>query len=185
MPKTPGEMIEAVLRNLEKNTGRTQREWEALLAKSAVVGDRAQYEWLRQKHGLGHVAAKVLSGQLKPYDAPSELVDAQYSGERKKLRPIYEALLAAARKLGPDVKPMPCKTYVPLHRTKTFALIKPTTAARVDLGLCLPKKTRPAGRLAAAKNLGSDRVTHKIELSSPRDVDAEVLSWLKQAYEIA
>jgi hypothetical protein len=178
-------MIEAVLRNLEKNTGKTQAEWEALLAGSGVVGDRAQYEWLRQKHGLGHVAAKVLSGQLKPYDAPDALVDAQYSGERKKLRPIYDAVLKAARKLGGDVKSLPCKTYVPLHRTKTFALIKPTTATRVELGLVLPRRIKAAGRLAPAKNLGSDRITHKIQLSSPKDVDAEVLSWLKQAYERA
>ena len=31
MPKTPAEMIEAVTRNLPKNTGKTADEWKALL----------------------------------------------------------------------------------------------------------------------------------------------------------
>src|SRR4051812_21144160 len=172
MPKTPAEMIEAVTRNLPKNTGKTADEWKALLAKKGPKGGdgKAQYAWLRAE-GLGHVAAKILSGGLAPYQDPDKLVDAQYGGAKKELRPIYEAVLKAAKKLGKDVVARPCKTYVPLHRNKTFAVVK-VERARVDVGFCLGRSVKPAGRLAVAKHLGSDRVTHKIELASTKDVDA-------------
>ena len=182
MPKTPAEMIEAVTRNLQKNTGKSADQWRALLAKKGPKRDeKAQYAWLRAA-GLGHVAARILSGGLKPYDAPDELVDAQYAGAKRSLRPIYDAVVKAARKLGRDVTAKPCKTYVPLHRGKTFAVVKPERA-RVDVGLCLDKSVEPAGRLTRAKHLGSDRVTHKIELTSPAEVDATLTRWLKSAYD--
>lgn len=185
MPKTPAQMIEAVTRNLEKNTGKTAEAWTALLEKSGPKGgdEKAQYQWLREQ-GLGHVAAKIVSGGLKPYAEPAKLVDAQYAGDKKALRPIYDAVLKAAKKLGKDVVEQPCKTYVPLHRAKTFAVIK-AERARVDVGFCLDKTVKPAGRLDVAKHLGSDRVTHKIALSSAKDVDAEVVRWLKAAYDEA
>lgn len=184
MPKTPAEMIEAVTRNLQKNTGKTAAEWRALLAKKGPKTDeKAQYAWLRAQ-GLGHVAAKILSGGLAPYASPDKLVAAQYTGAKQSLRPIYDAVVKAAHKLGTDVTAKPCKTYVPLHRSKTFAIIKPERT-RVDVGLCLPKSVKPSGRLTVAKHLGSDRVTHKIALKSPKDVDADLTRWLRAAYDQA
>jgi uncharacterized protein DUF5655 len=185
MALTPAQMVEAVTRNMQKNTGKTADEWRALLKKSGPKGgdEKAKYAWFREQ-GVGHVAAKVLSGGLEPYQNPGKLVDAQYAGAKKELRPIYEAVLKAAKKLGKDVVERPCKTYVPLHRSKTFAVVKPERT-RVDIGFCLDKSVKSAGRLTVAKHLGSDRVTHKIELSSPKDIDSEVVRWLKAAYEQA
>ena len=51
MAKTPAEMIEAVLRNLEKNTGKTEAEWRAVLKKDGPREQKAQYEFLRRKAG--------------------------------------------------------------------------------------------------------------------------------------
>ena len=52
----------------------------------------------------------------------------------------------------------------------------------MDLGLALGE-TEPEGRLEAGKVQGtSERITHKIALESPQDVNAEVLRWLKRAY---
>ena len=181
MAMTPAQMVEAVTRNMEKNTGKTAAEWTKILKKSGPKDPEAQYKWLREKHRLGHVAAKVLSGQLKAYEDPDALVDAQYSGKAKALRPLYEAVLAAAKKLGKDVSWQPCKTYVPIHRKNTFAVVKPG-AGRVDVGLVLPG-VKENDRLKKAKNLGSDRITHKIELRTRKDLDAEFRRWLKAAYD--
>jgi hypothetical protein len=185
MPKTPAQMIEAVTRNLEKNTGKTVDGWTALLKSKGPKDsdEKTQYAWLRQ-NGLGHVAAKIVSGGMKPYAAPDQLVDAPYAGAKQVLRPIYDAVLKAAKKLGKDVVEQPCKTYVPLHRGKTFAVVK-AERARVDVGFCLDRQVKPAGRLGVAKHLGSDRVTHKIALTSAKDVDGEVVRWLKAAYDAA
>src|SRR5205809_840404 len=125
MAMTPAQMVEAVTRNLQKNTGKTAAEWEALLKKDGPDDPKAQYQWLREKHRLGHVAAKILSGQLKAYEDTDALVDKQYSGKNAPLRPLYEAVVTAAKKLGKDVTVRPCKTYVPIHRASTFAVVKP------------------------------------------------------------
>ena len=185
MPLTPAQMIEAVTRNMKKNTGKTADEWTALLKKTGPkhADEKTKYAWFRAA-GVPHVAARVLSGALEQYDAPDKLVAAQYSGAKKSLRPIYDAVLKTARKLGKDVVPRPCKTYVPLHRSKTFAIIKPERS-HVAVGLCLDKSTKPSGRLTAAKNLGSDRVTHKLTVASPNDVNAELTRWLRTAYDLA
>jgi hypothetical protein len=184
MPLTPAQMIEAVSRNLPKNTGKTIDEWRALLKKSGPKsGEKEQYKWLRGQ-GLPHVASLILSGQLDKYEAPDALVDAQYAGDKAPLRKIYEALIAAAKKLGKDVTVQPCKTYVPLSRGKQFAVVK-AERGRVDLGLLLDEKIKPAGRLVSAKRVGTDRAKHKIELTSAKDVDAEVKRWLKAAYDRA
>jgi hypothetical protein len=70
----------------------------------------------------------------------------------------------------------------PKQRKRQFGAIQPSTADRVDLGLVLPG-VKAQGRLEATANVGGGRVTHRIALRSPREVDAEVRRWLKEAYD--
>jgi len=63
---------------------------------------------------------------------------------------------------------------------RTFAVVKPTTKSRVDLGLRLDT-TQPEGRLEPAKNLG--QATVRIRLTTPDEVDDEVRNWLTRAYD--
>jgi hypothetical protein len=113
-------------------------------------------------------------------------VEEQYAGPKEKLRPTYEQLLTLAKSLGPDVNACPGKTIVPLYRNHVFAQIKPTTKSRMDLGLALaghkgkiPKRVIDTGGLAK-----KDRITHRIEIKSGKDVDDEVKKWLNTAYEL-
>jgi hypothetical protein len=113
-----------------------------------------------------------------------EFVEKMYSGLKEALRPIFEELLALGRSLGKDVKVCPCQTMVPLYCKHVFAQIKPTTRTRIDLGLALkdskvPKRVIDTGGLAK-----KDRITHRIEITSVKDIDAEVKKWLKVAYEM-
>jgi len=75
----------------------------------------------------------------------------------------------------------PCKTYVALRRKRQFAIVKPTTKTRVDLGFTL-SDVKPQGRLEAAGKIGSDRISHLIKIESLKDIDAEVKRWLTEAY---
>jgi hypothetical protein len=52
--------------------------------------------------------------------------------------------------------------------------------SRVDLGLRL-ERGRPTGRLLAARDLGA--ATVRIPLTRPGEVDAEVVGWLRRAYQ--
>jgi len=100
--------------------------------------------------------------------------------------PVFEQLLALGKALGPDVKACPSKTMVPLYRNHVFAQIKPTTNTRIDFGLCftaysgrLPKRLIDTGGLAT-----KDRITHRIEVSSPDQIDDDLKKWLRAAYDL-
>ena len=70
------------------------------------------------------------------------MVETQYGGPKSELRPIYEALVKAMSKFGPDVETAPKKAYVSFRRSKQFAIVQPSTKTRVDVGINL--KGQPA-----------------------------------------
>jgi hypothetical protein len=81
------------------------------------------------------------------------------------------------------VEVAPKKANVSLRRAKQFALIQPSTSARLDLGLIL--KGRPAqGRLEASGSFNA-MFTHRVKLSGPADIDDELMGWLREAYNDA
>ena len=108
-----------------------------------------------------------------------ELLAGQYS-DRPQLRPVLDAVLAALSALGP-VTVQARKTCVSLSTPRRVsAVVQPTTKSRVDLGLRLEHEGT-GGRLLAARDLGA--ATVRIPLTRPGDVDAEVLGWLRRAYQ--
>jgi hypothetical protein len=188
MPMSPRDMMDAIERNLPARTGRTLAQWAALVKKEGPAERKERTAWLRREHGLGGATAMLVAhaaegrSPLQDYEDADALVAAMYSGKRAALRETHEAALAAARRLGKDVQPSARKTYVSLVRRRQFAALQPSAADRVDLGLVLPG-VKPQGRLDATKTVGGGRVTHRIALRSPRDVDAVVKKWLREAYE--
>ena len=120
---------------------------------------------------------------LRYLPAADDLVARQYSGKKEGLRPIYDALIKAVTALGKDVEVAPKKAYVSLRRSKQFALIQPSTATRVDVGINL-KGEPPAERLEAAGSFNA-MVSHRVRVTSVKDVNAQLKGWLKKAYQSA
>lgn len=178
----------AIERNLPARTGKTLAEWATLVKRGGPKDRKDRVAWLRREHGLGGTTAMLVAYAAegrRPVDDYSDaeaLVAAMYAGRKAALRPVHEAALAAARRLGKDVTPSARKTYVSLVRKRQFGTLQPSTAERVDLGLVLPG-VRAQGRLEKTTSVGGGRVTHRIALHSPGDVDAEVRRWLKEAYD--
>ena len=69
-----------------------------------------------------------------------------------------------------------------MRGTKKFAIVQ-TSGERLDLGIKL-KGVPPTERLEAAGSWNA-MVTHRVRISDPKQLDAEVLAWLKQAYDAA
>jgi hypothetical protein len=110
-------------------------------------------------------------------------VEGMFTGGKANLRPLYDALLKLGLKIGKDAKACPCKTIVPLYRNHVFAQIKPTTQTRIDMGFALGDM-KPTGRLIDTGGFAKkDRITHRIPITSPADIDDEVKHWLKVAYD--
>jgi Domain of unknown function (DUF5655)/Domain of unknown function (DUF4287) len=191
----PGlKMVESSKRTLKERTGRSVEEWVALTLKDGPAGARPRRVWLKSTHRLTTNYAKWI-GDLASGEGLADLdpgvylktaeryVDEMYAGKRAGLRPIYDTLLKQALALGKDVKACPGKTIVPLFREHVFAQIKPSTNTRIDLGFALGD-TRAGGRLIDTGGLAKrDRITHRIEISTIEDVDAEAMRWLRKAYE--
>lgn len=187
-------MYQSSLAALKQKTGRSLEEWIKFVNKEGPATEKERRAWLKEKHGMGMnyawwIAEQSLGkgddGSPETYLKNAETyVEKMYSGGKEALRPIFDELLVLGRSMGSDVKVCPCQTMVPLYRNHVFAQIKPTTRARIDLGLAL-KDTKVPKRLIDTGGLAKkDRITHRIEITSVKDIDAEVKKWLRTAYDM-
>jgi hypothetical protein len=187
-------MTQKWIAELKQKTGRSLDEWLRLIKKSGPKDEKARRDWLKTEHGLGSNYASWLAqraeGKGSEIEDPDEYlkaaeryVEGMFSGSKAGLLPIYDQLLKTGLKIGKDVKACPCQTIVPLYRNHVFAQIKPTTTKRIDIGFALGD-LKPTGRLIDTGGFAKkDRITHRIPLESPTDIDDEVKHWLKVAYE--
>jgi hypothetical protein len=187
-------MVQNWVATLKDKTGRTLDEWVALVKKSGPKTEDERRAWLKTVHGLGMNRAWGIAEHAEPngsdfatpeaYLAAAErYVESMFSGPKAALLPLYDELLRLGLGIGKDAKACPCRTMVPLYRHHVFAQIKPATQTRIDLGFALGAR-KPEGRLIDTGGYAKkDRITHRIPISSIKDIDGEVKKWLKTAYE--
>lgn len=188
-------MVQKAIHDLPAKTGRSLDSWLKFIKKSGPKTEKERREWLKTEHGLGTNYAGWLAeraegkggedGDPEAYLRAAEgYVEKMFAGPKQSLRPIYDALLKLGLGLGEDVKACPCQTIVPLYRKHVFAQIKPTTQTRIDMGFAL-KDMKATGRLIETGGFAKkDRITHRIPITSVKDIDDEVKNWLKHAYEL-
>ncbi len=189
MSKSTDDAIASMIANLKQKTGKSLEAWVkvALASKNARHGEIVAY--LKTEHGLGHGYANLVAQTALAAasgEAPVEgdaLVEAQYAGAKSGLRPIYDALVAAVSKFGGDVELAPKKVYVSLRRSKQFAIIQPSTATRVDVGINL--KGAPATPRLEKSGSFNAMVSHRVRVAAKGEVDAELVGWLRKAYDAA
>jgi len=166
-------------------TGATVLEWSERVRASGADNDEAELRvWLTQQKITGYAQQLLVMERFGYPDFlitnADELIDAQYSG-REHLRPVLDRILAATDALG-DGWIQARQGYVSLFTPRrTFAVVRPSTKKRVDLGLRLHDRV-PSGRLEAAKRLGNEAINIRVGLRSVDDVDEEVIDLLKAAY---
>jgi hypothetical protein len=187
-------MTQKWITELKDKTGRSLDEWLSLIKKKGPKDEQERREWLKTEHGLGTNSAWWLaeraegkgteSGDPDAYLKAAEgYVENMFAGSKAGLRPIYDALLKLGLGIGKEAKACPCQTIVPLYRNHVFAQIKPTTRTRIDFGFALGD-LKGAGRLIETGGFAKkDRITHRIEITSLKDIDSEVKHWLKAAYD--
>ena len=180
---------------LKAKTGRSLAEWIKFIRKEGPPTEQARRDWLKQEHGLGTNSAGWLAeqsvGKGKETSDPDaylqaaeKYVEEMFAGKKEHLRPICEALLKLGLAMGKDTKACPCQTIVPLYRNHVFAQIKPTTRTRIDFGLALGDTKKTPKRLIDTGGFAKkDRITHRFEITSLKDIDDEVKKWLKVAYD--
>jgi hypothetical protein len=94
---------------------------------------------------------------------------------------IYEKLIAELQKFG-ALKIEPKKTSIHLGNRFGFAGVY-TRKDYINLEVHLDYKLT-SKRVLKVEQASANRFHHTIKLSSPKDIDKELLIWLKKAYEL-
>ena len=179
----PDEAIRTQIRNIETSSGRSMDEWMVLVGASGLTKHGEIVAWLKSQQGLSHGNAnRVALTALRGPEAPQgdSVIEAIYAGPKAALRPFHDEVVGLVRGFGPDVELAPKQTYVSLRRAKQFSTVGPASGGRLEIGLNL-KGMEPAGRLEATTGM----CTHRVRLADPSELDAEMVAWLRDAYERA
>ncbi len=185
--------LKAYLDNIKTQTGKTPQDFRVLAEKKGFVRDGALrpdiktgqiVAWLKDDYGLGrgHAMAIVLTLQSagQPRPPRDEQVAKLFTGSKARWRKPYDELLEKIDRFGPGISVAPTNTYISILRQgKKFAIVN-VTADRLDIGIKL-KGRNTTDRFEAAGTWNS-MVTHRVRISDPGQIDAQVLAWLKQAY---
>src|SRR3954447_1262051 len=168
-------MMSAVTDSLAERTGHSLQEWVGLVRGWGVdpLDQNAVRRWLKDVHGVkqnSQWAIADAAARAAGWERPTveQYVDGQYIGARAGLRPVFDAVRAAAEALGDDVVLEGRGTYTPFVRKRQFAAATPATASRLNLGLGFVAPP-PADRLQPAAAPG--QATHKVTLTTADDVD--------------
>ena len=184
-PRSWQEMREQEIRWLIERTGDGLETWNARVHDSGKKDEASLRAWLSDKGVTGYPAMLLVMERFGYPDylqtSADDLIENQYA-DRPGTRPIYDAFLALLPEVG-EIEVQARKTYVAfLTPKRTFSALVPATRTRSDLGLRLPVGQKATARLEVARNFPQSSVTHKIGLTSPDELDAEVVGWIKRSY---
>jgi Domain of unknown function (DUF5655)/Domain of unknown function (DUF4287) len=183
--------IATQLANIEKKTGKSLAQLRAAIRTSGKAKHGEIRTWLKETYGLGHGDANTVTHLALQSDGASaakasgasiaEVLDGIYSGKKAHLRPIHDALMAAIEGFG-TFEIAPKKGYVSLRRKKQFAMLGPKTNQRFELGINL--KEAVDHRCVQALPSGG-MCQYVAALTTPEEVDGELLSIVRRAYDAA
>ena len=115
-------------------------------------------------------------------DSNHHTIQEHFENRAPTVKAIYAEILKAAKKLGP-VREEAKKTSIHLARKSAFAGIATRKAALI---LTLKSDVNVSSqRILKREQTSLHRWYFEIKLEAPEQVDREVLSWLKKAYELA
>jgi predicted transport protein len=187
----PDKAIATQLANIEKRTGKSLAELTSIIKGSGLSKHGELVAMLKASLGMGHGDANTLVHTVLKSDGQSaaaaeglsadQVLDGLYTGPKAALRPIHDKILTEIRKFG-DFEEAPKKTYVSYRRKKQFAMIGAATNTRVEVGLNM-KGVKATDRLQELP--AGQMCNYKVKLTDVKDVDAELLAWIRTAYEAA
>ena len=179
--------VQTQIDNIQKKTGKSLNELSVIAKKSGLTKHGELRDMFKEKLGLGHGDANSLvhaifqsdgtrTAQGKSEDA---VLDEIYSGAKAGFRPIHEKLIKEINKFG-EFEIVPKKGYVSLRRKKQFVMIGPKTNTRFEVGINAKDFKKNARLLEQPKG---SMCNYIVNVSDAKDVDPELVAWLKSAFE--
>jgi hypothetical protein len=182
---------QAYLDNIKKKTGKTPDDFRSLAEKRGLLRANVKagevLAWLKADFGLGHGHAMAIYGTLGSTDKPPPTADERlgkhFSGLRAGWQQAYRQLMTKVETFGPDVTVKPTDSYISILRSeKKFAIVQ-ISADRIDVGI--KAKNLEASRRLELSGQWNTMVTHRVRVNSAGQIDAELIGWLRTAYERA
>jgi predicted transport protein len=175
---------QTMIENLHKNTGKSLEKWIEIVNYENIPKHGEIIKYLKEKHGLTHGFANLIALKSRGADAGSainqdDLITKQYQG-KEHFKPIYDKLISEIQAFGNDIEIAPKINYVSLKRKKQFAILIPATKTRFEIGVNL-KGQEPKGKLVVEKP--NSMCSHKINITDIKDIDKDVLEWIKASYD--
>ncbi len=187
----PQKALETQIKNIQTKTGKSLDDLAKIVNKSGLTKHGEIRDMLKKELGLGHGDANTLTHVILKGDGASvaqettsaggDVLDAIYSGPKAHMRPIHEALMKRIITFG-EFEIAPKKGYVSLRRKKQFAMLGPATNTRFEVGLNV-KGLKAGGRLEELPAGGM--CNYKVKLTDVSEVNDELFSWIKQAFDSA
>jgi hypothetical protein len=178
----------AQLANIEKRSGKSLADLVAIVRAAGLTKHGEVIALLKTNLGLGHGDANAIALYARSGGAtaaagasPETAVEQLYGGPKAGLRLIHDALMAALKQFGP-FEVAPKKGYLSLRRAKQFACVTPATKTRLDVGIIL-RGVEGTDRLVAQP--ARAMFPFKVGLTSVGEVDRELMTWLRRAYDAA
>jgi len=179
--------VQTQLDNIQKKTGKSLDELAVIVKNSGLTKHGEIREYLKRELGLGHGDANVLVHAVLQTDgrrvaegkSSDQILDEIYSGAKAHMRPIHEKLMTEIVKFG-EFESVPKKGYVSLRRKKQFAMLGPKTNSRFEVGINAKELKKNAHLLEQPKG---SMCNYIVNLTDARDVDSELIAWIKSAYE--
>lgn len=183
--------FQAYIDTIKSKTGKTPEEFRDLAEQKGLLKPNVKtsqiVEWLNKDFGLGrgHAMALVVTfnAVTNPKISHEEAITRHFSGKKERWRPAFDQLVSKVDSFGPGVSVKAGNTYLSLLKNgKKFAIVQ-VTADRLDVGIKL-KSEKSTDRFKDSGSWNS-MVTHRVQLFEPEEIDSDVFSWLRKAYERA
>jgi hypothetical protein len=109
-------------------------------------------------------------------------INSHFEGKDPVVREIYDQLKKAIRRFGPLIEE-PKKTSIHIVNKTALAGVA-TRKGHIVLTI---KSDRKLGspRIFKSEQTSASRFHHEIKLTSPAEVDKELIGWLEDAYELS
>lgn len=181
--------MQTQLDNIQKKTGKSLEELAGIIEKSGLTKHGEIRDYLKRELGLGHGDANALVHAVLQSDgqraaegkSSDQVLDEMYSGTKAHMRPIHEKLMKEINKFG-EFEIVPKKGYVSLRRKRQFVMIGPKTNTRFEVGINAKDLKKNARLLEQPKG---SMCNYIVNLSDVKEVDSELIAWLRSAFESA
>jgi Domain of unknown function (DUF4287)/Domain of unknown function (DUF5655) len=180
--------FQAYLDTVKAKTGKTPADFAKLASEKGLTKHGELIAWLKNDFKLGHGHANAIISVLLKSESRATSADEKleklFSGKKAVWLEPAKALISRIQEFGSGIEALPNETYINmLVGKKKMAIVQPASLERLDIGIKL-KGVTPEGRLEASGSW-NNMVTHRVRIADPKEIDAELLGWLKQAYELA